>query len=1177
MLNAYKPGWVVIHVQVNPPDSTGDFSALAAQGLGVLVCLNNGYGRAGSIPSSAEYEEFARQCADFVGDSSGARVWIIGNAPNRAAERPGNDGSANSGEVITPEMYARCFNECRQAIRAVPGHESDFVIPAAIAPFNSQTHYLNNPNGDWVRYFADVLFQITTQGGKVDGLALHVGTHGHEANLITSEARGHGHFSVRRWQFRAYRDFLAAVLPAMRNLPVFITQAHPFESGWTNHNRKWVQAASIEINAWNENTANQPIQALCFYRWHQLPVDSSECGMSDKPQVIEDFCAALQNDYRVHWHGVPLAPDYAAQWLKVIHIPDHMMRTKETVSGQLVVKNTGAKVWLGNGPESVQLACFWYDAQGHEAIVQHFDLTQNVLPGQTLRVDDIQVQAPKLGGTYVCRFDLTQSDKVPGTPAKDLTIYVEAPPYAVEWDEVIAPDNGTMPPDSERVGTVRVLNLGSRTWLKSGPNPVRLGYQWYNARGILVAGREDFEMGADTPPGETATFEPVILRAPSSQGTFTLRWDLYELGLTTFSVQEVKPREQQVVVKQEFATRWLNVFEIPTALEPNETFTGSLTMQNIGTQVWDETVHLAYEWRDTTGGQMASGQFALGQVVLPDSQATFDQVTLHAPVPQGQYTLVFQFVKAGAKWDSRPYELPVTVHTDAPAYAAEWIRTPSIPKHRMITGDSLRGQVVLKNTGALTWESSTCLRYRWYDAEGREIILSVPGISLVHDILPRETETIIEATLLAPDTPGEYKLQWDLYQGTRWLNIPSEEFSITVKLPPLAWGAEFVAHDMPPRLVAGETTNVHVRLKNIGKNTWRSGGARRVTLGYKWLNASGPIDPEAGEIPSALPTDVPPEDLFTDSQACFTELDMRIAAPERPDIYRLQIDLFAEGVGWFSEGHNPALDLGINVTETPAPTNLWRAEASHNASAAILALDGKLDSAWAGQSDQMPGMWFRVSLGEPRLIDGIAFRSPGRGYPCGYVLRVSPDGRNWHTLASAASENRQDIVAIFAPCQVLYAQVDLVAPREEVWEIAEVQIHPCRPWNATASLNNELAHAAIDNDPATAWTTAPDLQTPNQWFQLDLGRVETLSEIHVSPLKDEMPHGYRVTVWNEAAGGWQKIAERHNDRAAIHLSFAPVQTQYINLQLLDAAAQPWTIREIALVRAICDWIGPTTH
>jgi hypothetical protein len=263
----------------------------------------------------------------------------------------------------------------------------------------------------------------------------------------------------------------------------------------------------------------------------------------------------------------------------------------------------------------------------------------------------------------------------------------------------------------------------------------------------------------------------------------------------------------------------------------------------------------------------------------------------------------------------------------------------------------------------------------------------------------------------------------------------------------------------------------------------------------------------------------------------------------------------------------------VNVPLAPTATTLWRAEASHNGASAILAIDGDLGSFWTSQSRQASGMWFRADFGEPRLIDGIAFRSPGQGYPFAYTMRVSNDGQLWRTIWAVAQGNSRDVVATFAPFHVRYAQIDLLAPFDEEWMISEIQVHLCPAWNATSSNNNEYAHNAIDDNPTTAWTTV-EPQSPNMWFQLDLGRVESVSGLRLTPPKDEVPRGYRVSIWNQQAGGWQKIAEKQNNSEAINISFAPVQTQFINVQLLQPADDPFAIREARVTKAMTDWVGP---
>lgn len=1201
LLAAGKPGWIVVRAQVKPPETNGDYSHLADKGLGVIVVLANNSALQGAFPNSYDYDLFAQHCANFVKKSRGARIWVIGNEPNAARERAMFDGAVNSGELITPEMYARCFHLARKAIRALPGHEHDFVVPAAIAPFNTQTTYPGNPSGDWVRYFADVLFQITTQGGGADALALHTHTHGYDANFVTSDAKGVNQFQNRHWHFRAYRDFLAAVLPPMRNLPVFITAASPLEPGWTNANRGWMQTALTEINAWNSNTNNQPIQAVCFSRWQTLPTDPPGWGLADKPQAVNDFRAALQNDFRLRWPGLPPTPDYKAQWLAVPAPPSNAMTTNESVSGRVVVKNVGAKAWLAGGANPIRLSYRWHNAQGVEIPLapppEHFSLAQNVLPGQTAILENVKLRAPQWQGEYAAKFDLIQEGhawfSALGSPTRDVNITVLAPPYAAEWERVMTIGDNGIALNANMLGAVTLKNLGSRAWHKTGPNPVRLGYRWYNAQGVQVpvnpyAG--NFEMDADTPPGKTATFSNIVLRAPHYEGTFTLRWDLSHEGITWFSQQGVETFDQVVHVFTpipDYAVKWVNLFlDVRGALEPNETITGTVTVQNIGAKTWHASdkapTRLGYHWYDAEGNEVAlaayPGNFSLREDVPPQGMATFENVVVRAPIPQGKYKLAFDLHHEGVTWFSaagaKKFEAQVAVKTDAAPFVAQFQEIFAIPQNQITAGETVSGRVVVKNAGAEIWRAQGAdavrLGCRWFNLIGAEIPApTYPGARvMLNDVAPRESVTFENVEIHTPATPGDYTLQFDLLRGDEWFSSGASapaETQVRIKPPPLEWGAQFISHNTPAYLTTGQTVEVALRIANSGKRAWQADGAHPVHIAYQWFNANGAQQFSVQELRTALPQDVSPEQ----------EIDFAatLAAPNAPGAYQLHWDLIAEGISWFADGGNPALVLPVNVTTMPTATTLWRAEASHNGASAILAIDGDLGSFWTNQARQAQGQWFRVDFGEPRLMDGLAFRSPGQGYPFAYTVRVSNDGHVWRTVWAIAQGNARDVVATFAPFAVRYAQIDLLAPHDEEWMISEVQIHPCPAWNATASNNNEYAHNAIDDNLTTAWTTV-DAQAPNMWFQLDLGRVESISGLRLTPPKDEAPRGYRVSIWNHQAGGWQKIAEKQNNTEAINISFAPVQTQYLNIQLLQPSDVPFAIREARVTKAMTEWVGP---
>ena len=294
--SAGKTGWVVVSVQVNPPDHDGNFAALASAGLTPIVRLNNGYGSAGTLPVAAQYDAFAQQCATFVAGSKGAQIWVIGNETNSPWERPGNS-DGNGGEVIPPDQYAQCFAKCRAAIKKLAGHANDWVVSAAPAPWNNQTTYAGNATGDWVKYFQDVLNRCAQLNALPDALSIHTYTHGLDPSLITISHPMDPPFQNRQFEFRAYRDFLSAVPAALKSLPVLITETQA--QFWDNKNVSWIQTAFREINAWNSVQANQPIQALCLFRWQDLPGDPDGWSISNRGALVNDFRAALQNDYRV--------------------------------------------------------------------------------------------------------------------------------------------------------------------------------------------------------------------------------------------------------------------------------------------------------------------------------------------------------------------------------------------------------------------------------------------------------------------------------------------------------------------------------------------------------------------------------------------------------------------------------------------------------------------------------------------------------------------------------------------------------------------------------------------------------------------------------------------------------------------------------------------------------------
>jgi hypothetical protein len=289
-----KKGWIVFTHELghDPNNQSGtDYRPWSNRGFGIIARLNHGYGTAGTIPLLQYFDAFAQRVRNFVRQSPGCHIWIIGNEMNHRQERP-------EGQPITPDRYALCYAKCWNQVHALAGHENDQVVVGATAPWNNSTTYPGNENGDWIKYFVDVLQAIRNLGCRVDALAHHAYTHGTDPNLVSSEQKMDPPFQDYHYQFRCYRDFMNATPSDMRRLPAYITEADQNEA-WQDTNRGWVQAAYKEINEWNtapgsaDAPIRQQIRALVLYRWPRY----DQWYIDGKTGVSDDFRAAMDHEY----------------------------------------------------------------------------------------------------------------------------------------------------------------------------------------------------------------------------------------------------------------------------------------------------------------------------------------------------------------------------------------------------------------------------------------------------------------------------------------------------------------------------------------------------------------------------------------------------------------------------------------------------------------------------------------------------------------------------------------------------------------------------------------------------------------------------------------------------------------------------------------------------------------
>lgn len=443
-LMADKPGWIVFTVSLSANERI-DFGSYVSRGFVPIVRLNWGYGSTGTIPKPDQYDEMAAACQQFVSASPDAEIFIIGNEPNHINERP-------AGEVITPENYARCFNLCRDMIRAI--RPSAEVLMAAIAPWNEQT-------GDWVDYFKRCALLC-----DCDGFALHAYTHGADPALVTSDIKVHGWY----WHFHVYRTQLYNVPPDKRKVPAYITESNQGDNPWVDAKTGYVPALMRDVYDWNQQAGTQKIRCVALYRWSTADEDQ-RWAISTKPQVQADFAEAARMGFLsplpigvtppVPAPQPPDTPDNANEtwplyWDERLDARGVVIeRPSNLVDGQLFYDVLGAK-WLDKNQAGGRHHIYTnaYD-QNHTRLMGTHFLVQWPMPDPNNRATIVAEKNEEFSANYpmsksLREYSIKVQEEVPSSILKNIGMGQDGNP-------------------AEHTSTIVEFQL--RRWKGSGPGP----------------------------------------------------------------------------------------------------------------------------------------------------------------------------------------------------------------------------------------------------------------------------------------------------------------------------------------------------------------------------------------------------------------------------------------------------------------------------------------------------------------------------------------------------------------------------------------------------------------------------------------------------------------------------------------------------------------------------------
>jgi endoglucanase Acf2 len=246
--------------------------------------------------------------------------------------------------------------------------------------------------------------------------------------------------------------------------------------------------------------------------------------------------------------------------------------------------------------------------------------------------------------------------------------------------------------------------------------------------------------------------------------------------------------------------------------------------------------------------------------------------------------------------------------------------------------------------------------------------------------------------------------------------------------------------------------------------------------------------------------------------------------------------------------------------------------------------DGDRNTIWSSTTAQAPGQWVEVDMGESRYLDTVAIDAAGRNGDAarGVKLFVSEDGAAWgepvFTAANTgAATGQQRLSATFTPVKGRHLRIEQTGSAGNWWAIAELTAAyngtgplteiPRTGWKLSASSTGggDLPVNAIDGQTGTRWTSGA-AQQPGQWFQIDLGSVQTVKQVEIDAASNDYARGYQVLVSADGATWGNPVASGVGDGAYLTVVLGERQARYVRIVQTGSDNHWWSIAEVKLLK-----------
>jgi hypothetical protein len=206
----------------------------------------------------------------------------------------------------------------------------------------------------------------------------------------------------------------------------------------------------------------------------------------------------------------------------------------------------------------------------------------------------------------------------------------------------------TMNASSTTLVPVRIENMSNFDW---GAN-VNLSYHWYDAAGNLLEWNGLRTALAGTAQTQIAAVNAQIA-VPATPGTYKLRYDIVQEGVTWFSGQGMQTPVKQIAVIMPALSA---TYTAPGAANGaiNSIITVPVTITNAGTTTWQPgAFNASYHLYTSNEAVLVWDglRTALPSSVAPGQAVTLDLI-VRMPANAGSYLLRFDVVQEGVVWFS---------------------------------------------------------------------------------------------------------------------------------------------------------------------------------------------------------------------------------------------------------------------------------------------------------------------------------------------------------------------------------------------------------------------------------------------------------------------------------------------------------------------------------------------